>query len=188
MDHPVRTFRRSALAFLTAVLAAAAGLRLASALGVDALGGGAFVMSMLWPTAGAGTGTASGGALTLKYAIGAPSAPMSGGSYSVAPGPIGAVNAAAADSSLAHAYPTPFKPSLGHDRITFSRLPPQAKVEVYALDGRRVKTLTKDDVTGSLVWLPVANEQGQAVASGVYLFVVTSPGLPVKRGKLMIIR
>jgi len=51
-----------------------------------------------------------------------------------------------------------------------------------------VKTLSKSDSSDRLVWSPVANEQGSTLASGVYVFIVTQPGVSQKKGKIMIIR
>ena len=128
------------------------------------------------------------GVMTLTYVVGKLSKPMNGGGLELWPGVLSAVKAAAADTSFSHPFPTPFMPSQGHDRITFSSLPPDVVIRIYTLSGHLVKTLSKSDPSDRLVWVPVANEQGSTLASGVYLFVIKQPGVSEKKGKLMIIR
>lgn len=140
-----------------------------------------------------GGGTSTGGANNLVYSIGATGVtPMAGGGFTITPGVINAAKGPAADLGGAHAYPTPFKPSLGHDKITFTDLTAKCQIDVYTLMGRRVKHFEKNDDTDRLVWFPVANEDGGPLASGVYYFIIhhsnniDGPGL--KKGKLMIIK
>lgn len=165
-----------------AVLACAA----SAAAWVTALSGGDFsvpVTAFL-----AGSGTASAGAFTHTYAIGGSAAQMQGGGYTLTPGPLGAQVAARQTLDDAHAFPTPFIPARGHNKITFTALTAQATVRVYTLSGRLVKTLTKNDGLDFLVWSPVVNDSGEPLASGVYLFVVSHPGGIPKKGKLMIVK
>ena len=126
--------------------------------------------------------------MKLIYTVGKLSEIMSGGGLKLWPGVVAAVRAAAADTSFAHPFPTPFMPSQGHDRITFSSLPPEVTIKIYTLSGHLVKTLKKSDPSDRLVWMPVANDQGSTLASGVYLFIVKQTGADEKKGKLMIIR
>lgn len=148
-------------------------------------------LSLLLPTFDAGgTGTAlSGGTMTLTHSIGDMAfAPLSGGTLQLTPGVVGAVAAAQADLGTLHAFPTPFRPRLGHDRITFRGLTVNATIKIYTLSGELVQTLTKSDpATQDLIWFPVANSAGQAVVSGVYFYVVDGDS-GRKTGKLMIIR
>ncbi|MDE2490059.1 MAG: T9SS type A sorting domain-containing protein, partial [Elusimicrobia bacterium] len=165
-------------------LAAAA---LAAAAAVCAqLVGGALKLSAVAVVAGGSTTT--GGTMHMISSIGGHGVPMSGGGYSLMPGTLSAVKTARPDASLAHCYPTPFVPSRGDSRITFSDLPAQAKIVIYTIAGRVVKTLYKDDTTDSLVWDPVASESGEQIASGVYPFVVIQSNRVTKRGKLMVVK
>jgi hypothetical protein len=95
--------------------------------------------------------------------------------------------AATTSISNAHVFPTPFKPALGHDRITFTELPPAATIKVFTVSGRLVKTLVKNSATTTFVWLPVANESGASLGGGTYVFHVDSPTVR-KRGRFMVIR
>ncbi len=148
--------------------------------------GGTFTMQL--SAINSGGAMISGGAFTLMTAIGGMGTAMSGGTLTMTPGVISAAVPARKDLSGAHAYPMPFIPSQGHTTITFSQLPVQATIHVYTLSGRLVKTIDKNDSLDSAVWYPVTNEQGSALASGVYLFTVKQPGFGTKQGKLMIIR
>lgn len=127
--------------------------------------------------------------LQLSYTMGRLSQPMTGaGGLELWPGVVAAVRLAAVDVSLAHAYPTPFIPSQGHDRLTFTALPPEVVIRVYTLSGHLVKTMTKSDPSDRLVWNPVANDNGSPLASGIYQFIITQPGVSKKKGRLMIIK
>jgi hypothetical protein len=73
--------------------------------------------------------------------------------------------------------------------MTFSNLPSECSIQIYTLDGRRVRELPHSDLHG-----PIAQETwdgrtpgGEPVASGVYLWKVQSDQ-DFKTGKLMIIR
>ncbi len=126
--------------------------------------------------------------LTLVSAMGKFGTAMAGGAFQLWPGVVASVRVAASDTSAAHAFPTPFIPSQGHTKITFTELPSEVTIKIYTLSGRLVKTFVKSDLLNSLVWSPVANEQGSALASGVYIFIISQPGTGQKKGKIMIIR
>lgn len=130
----------------------------------------------------------TGGSMVNHSSIGGFGTASSGGTLTLIPGTLASVKSARLDLQTAHAYPTPFMPSKGHDRITFTGLPSKVTIQVYTLTGRKAKSLEKNDSTDSLIWSPVSNDQGQPLASGVYLFTVTQPGFSKKQGKLMIIR
>lgn len=135
-----------------------------------------------------GGGASSGGALRNVSAIGGNAAAMQGGTLSVTPGVLAGPRAASLSVESAHAYPTPYMPSRGHDRVTFTRLPVEATIKVFTLSGRLIKTLSKNDSTDALVWMPVSDDRGSSLASGVYLFTIIHPGLGSRKGKLMIIK
>lgn len=64
----------------------------------------------------------------------------------------------------------PFRPSLGHTEMTFSKLPADVEVRVLTLSGRRVFQ-GRTDFKGEMSW-DTTNQNGEKVASGVYLVFV----------------
>jgi len=155
------------------------------------LTGGTFSVAVLASLSGGGT--AAGGALTLDaFNMGGPSFPvtaLSGGNFSLDLGAAPAVvtyETARADLGAAHCYPVPFKPSAGHTKITFTGLTFAARVRIYTLGGRLVRTLDKADSGDFLDW-NVKNDDGEDIASGVYFFIVKS-AVQTATGKLMVIR
>lgn len=112
-----------------------------------------------------------------------------GGSYILQTGIVGAVEPAQANLDHAHAFPSPFMPSRGHTAITFSQLTANVTIRIYTLNGELVKEIFKRAPgIDRIRWHPVQNEQGQDIASGVYLFVMESSEGQVKTGKLMVIK
>lgn len=155
------------------------------------LTGGVLKISVL--SAIYGGGGASGGASTLKNAriggVAASGTRLTGGNMSITAGWTPAVVVpvtAKTDLSAAHCYPVPFKPSLGHTKITFTNLTYSARIRIYTISGGLVRTLDKADSGKTLDW-DVRNARDSAVASGVYLWLIESAGQK-KKGKLMIIR
>ncbi|MDD5492084.1 MAG: S8 family serine peptidase [bacterium] len=86
-------------------------------------------------------------------------------------------------------YPNPYKPNsgLGHSRITFTNIMNESIVKIYTLTGELVRTLHDDLAQGEVSW-DAANEDGQKVASGLYIFLVESNDSKHKTGKLAIIK
>ena len=159
-------------------------------LAAQLLSGASWVaISPAFDAAGSGR-SLTGGAFTIEQGamgqLGVTA--MGGGSFSLVPGIIAAQPQAQYSLAGAHAFPVPFKPSLGHTRITFRGLTSNATVRIYTISGELVQTLTKNDPsTGDLVWFPVSNSAGQPVASGVYPYVIKGDS-DKKLGKLMIIK
>ena len=174
--------RRLVLGLLGLALTAAAGAVFAPNI---AMTGGPYVVTIT--SFNSGGGTAAGGVYTHTYTIGAPSTNMSGGGYTLSPGPVNAVREARMNLDDAHAYPNPYRPSQGHNRVIFTALMPDVTINLYTVAGQRVRSLSKNDNTDSLTWVP-ANERGEPLASGVYFYVITQKGFTPKRGKLMIIK
>jgi hypothetical protein len=175
---------------LLALLAATGGAA-AWALGVATLTGGALVVTVDQLLVGSGTSTA--GDNVLNYSIGANSVtPMSGGGFKLTPGVVAATDPPEGDLNEAHAFPTPFRPSQGHTKITFTKLTALAQIDVYTMAGQKVAHLEKNDETNKYVWFPVTNQQGTPLASGIYLFIIHQPGVGAapgtRRGKIMIIK
>jgi hypothetical protein len=152
------------------------------------LSGGVTTLSQPFMSAGGGA-PVSGGTLVLAQIIGGGTVTqMGGGTLALTPGGLGIPPAATSDFSFVHAFPTPFQPSLGHDRITFRGLPPKVTIKVYTMTGQLVQTLTKNDpFSADLVWKPVQNASGRKLASGVYFYQVTGDKGRAS-GKLMVIR
>ncbi len=101
-------------------------------------------------------------------------------------------NSPAANLGDAYVYPNPFKPnssgSFQAAKITFKHLPAEAHIRVFAITGRLVAEIHKTDRTVDYYeWNPV-NDEGQKLASGVYIFYLTAPGGGKSRGKFAIIR
>ena len=73
--------------------------------------------------------------------------------------------------------------------ITFSNIPSECTIKIYALSGEQVRDIHHSDTGGLIaqeVW-DAKTTHGDAVASGVYLWRVES-SVDGKNGKLMIIR
>ncbi|OGR95821.1 MAG: hypothetical protein A2902_01920 [Elusimicrobia bacterium RIFCSPLOWO2_01_FULL_64_13] len=101
------------------------------------------------------------------------------------PAPVSAVTDADLDS--AHAYPVPFKTSLGHKTITFAFLPSEGDIRVYTVAGELVRRIAfANPVDGKLEW-DVTNSSGENLATDTYFFIITS-GSGKKTGKLIVIR
>jgi hypothetical protein len=175
---------------LAAILAAAAAAMGAAMIARAAiLTDNLLVLSETFFAAGGGGPDMTGGGVVLADTIGGPHhMTMSGGGLSLTPGGVGIPPLAAPDFSFVHAFPTPFEPSKGHDRITFRGLPPNVTIKIYTVTGQFVKTLSKHDPqTQDLVWKPVENESGRPLSSGVYFYQVSGDNGRAS-GKLMVIK
>ena len=72
-------------------------------------------------------------------------------------------------------------------QIRFMYLPPVCTINIYTLNGERVNTIEHDDFTGDELF-NLVNESNQALAFGVYVYVVTTPQGDKHMGKFAIIR
>ena len=89
--------------------------------------------------------------------------------------------------SAAYAYPVPFKPSSGHTTIKFLVPGVNSTIKVYTILGELVKEIdTAPDANNIVTW-DVHNQDGDAVASGVYIYQIKN-SFSEKRGKLIIVR
>jgi hypothetical protein len=88
----------------------------------------------------------------------------------------------AADLDQVYAYPNPFVISMGTEKVSFAKLPFEARVNIFSLAGDFVKELR-----GTNQW-DGRNDEGKLVASGVYLFSAASPGSKTSVGKIALIR
>jgi hypothetical protein len=180
---------RRAARFAAIVAAFAATMAAAIAARAQLLSDGA-LLNLLSPTiASAGITTVSGGGIILTQSIGlANIVSMGGGSLGLTPGILGGSPTATPDFSFTHAFPTPFEPAKGHDRITFRGLPVKATIKIYTVTGQLVNTLTKNDpFSADLIWRPVTNGSGRNLASGVYFYQITGDNGRAS-GKIMVIR
>lgn len=83
-------------------------------------------------------------------------------------------------------YPNPFRPALGHTKTTFAALTQQATIRIFTLAGQLVR---KQDVSWQYSWdWDVKNTDGEKLARGVYIWVVTNPAGEKKTGKIAIIK
>lgn len=91
--------------------------------------------------------------------------------------------------TLEHArcYPNPFKPYKGHTKVTFVGLPSYTHLRVYTISGELVYEVQKETPLGYLEW-DCTNNSGEDLASGIYIYYITSGTLKPKKGKLVIIR
>jgi kumamolisin len=89
------------------------------------------------------------------------------------------------DLSTVRVHPSPWRRNLhnGHP-VTFDGLPAGSTVKIFAVDGHHVATLS--NAAGSAEW-SLKNENGSDVASGIYLYLVTSPQGKI-HGKFVVIR
>jgi len=86
----------------------------------------------------------------------------------------------------ARAYPVPYKVNSGLPGVTFDRLLPDTRIDIYSADGREVQTLSVGGGT-QLIW-DLRNSNGDRVASGVYYYILRTPGPCGKtKGKLVLI-
>lgn len=78
----------------------------------------------------------------------------------------------AGDLSGLRVYPHPF--SISSDRlVTFAGLPRDARVEIVTQSGRRVRSLRESEHNGGVTW-DGRDEEGSTVATGIYLYRVTT--------------
>ena len=83
-------------------------------------------------------------------------------------------------------YPNPFRPGVGHTKITFAGLTLKATIRIFTLAGELVK---KQDVSGQYSWdWDVKNTDGDELARGIYIWVVTNPAGEKRTGKIAIIK
>ena len=98
----------------------------------------------------------------------------------------------AANLSDAYVYPNPFKPNspgrFKAAKLTFKNLPAEATIRIFTITGKQVAELRKTESTGDNYEWNATNDYGQKLASGVYIFFITSPGGGKAKGKFAIIR
>jgi len=112
----------------------------------------------------------------------------------------GSASSVSADLSQARVYPVPYKPngsnpdqgkpySAGDDTsgIIFDQLPQSVTINIYNVSGQEVASFGSDNSAGKIQW-DACNNSGHALATGLYLAVLKTPGQPSVTKKLLIIR
>jgi hypothetical protein len=76
--------------------------------------------------------------------------------------------------------------------VKFINLPAVCTIRIFSLSGDLVRTVEHDGGTGTFPDgdedVPLVSESNRALASGIYIFTVESPGLETQTGKFVIIR
>ncbi|PIU51279.1 hypothetical protein COY52_05380 [Candidatus Desantisbacteria bacterium CG_4_10_14_0_8_um_filter_48_22] len=85
-------------------------------------------------------------------------------------------------------YPNPYEFARARDgTLKFINLPTQATIKIYNIAGELVRTIPKDDAVNRATW-DGKNEFGEKVATGIYVYVISSPQDTQKRiGKIAVI-
>jgi len=89
-------------------------------------------------------------------------------------------------------YANPINPKNDEPYVTFSNLPEKVSIKIYSLSGQLLRSLNEGDkdagVASPFMNWDLKNEDGLRAASGMYLAVVSSPGLGDKVLKFAIIQ
>lgn len=108
---------------------------------------------------------------------------------------LGSITSAVGSIADVFAYPNPYKPGSGGAfgqsvygaGIVFESLPARSSLKIYNLAGGLVRELSDDDGDGRCLW-DAKNKDGARAASGVYLYLATSPAGDKKSGRVAIIK
>jgi hypothetical protein len=76
---------------------------------------------------------------------------------------------------------------LSHTDVTFSNLTPGAKVQIFTVSGDPVFKKDVEAGASTLRWTAV-NDDGQALSSGIYFYLITDAAGNKKDGKIAVIR
>jgi hypothetical protein len=86
-----------------------------------------------------------------------------------------------------YCYPVPLYLSKGQ-KLKFSPLPPEAEIEIYTINGLRVKKLTANSYGEVLPWDGRNESSGEFVSTGTYIVYVKDKQNNKKVFKIMVIR
>ena len=70
-----------------------------------------------------------------------------------------------------YVYPNPAKLNGQNFKITFANLTKNATINIFSLNGKKIKTLIENNGDGGVDW-DLKNEAGQIIGSGIYIFRV----------------
>jgi hypothetical protein len=93
---------------------------------------------------------------------------------------------AAPDLSLLNVYPNPAREARGDTAVAFDNLTDSARIRIFTPGGDLVREAVFNG-PGALWRWDLANDAGEPVVSGVYIYVVTH-GREKRSGKLALIR
>lgn len=83
-------------------------------------------------------------------------------------------------------YPNPWRSDKhAGSPITFDQLPANCSIRIFTISGHKAKEF--DNVTGSVTW-DLTNENGDQVASGIYIYLITDSQGDKARGKVAVIK
>jgi hypothetical protein len=122
----------------------------------------------------AGNIASSGGDFTMTGGV-------SGGTT-----PGGASTYLKADLTQVIVFPNPYRPGSGGaydaQNLTFRNLTQKVKIRIFNIAAELVKTIDYDGQNGQLTW-DARNDDGQKVASGVYIYIVGNPDNASQKAK-----
>jgi len=74
------------------------------------------------------------------------------------------------------------------DQICFINLPARCKISIFSLSGDLIDEMYKDEATTGAMYWDLISRNNQKVVSGLYVYIVETPGGDKKVGKFLIIR
>jgi len=84
-------------------------------------------------------------------------------------------------------YPNPFDSSRGHTQVAFTELTPDARVRIFTLAGELVVDSGELEGQGTWTW-DVKNREGERVAGGIYICLVTNSQGEKKIVKIAVVK
>jgi ligand-binding sensor domain-containing protein len=85
-------------------------------------------------------------------------------------------------------YPNPFVVDPENARFYIDNLALNSNVNIYTADGFLVKEIPRGEILGARVSWDGTNDNGDPVASGVYIYLVTTKDGQTKSGKIALVR
>ena len=101
--------------------------------------------------------------------------------------PLRAANTVSTTLNGVKAFPNPWRSDKHSNMsVTFDGMPASSVIKIFTVSAREVKQLSADS-NGTALW-DRTNDSGDAVASGVYIYLVIDPQGNHTSGKLAIIK
>lgn len=86
-------------------------------------------------------------------------------------------------------YPNPYIERLSSNQtINFIKLTQHAKVRIYTINGELVWEREKNDGSDRMRWVGAKNQNGQSLASGIYIYLITNNRGEKTSGKIGVLR